>query len=908
MKIQKIKAFSLVELIIVISILSILWTIWFISYNWYVSNARDSKRISDISLLKSSTLIYQKSHNWLLPDTINSNSWLIYSWSISNIISKQYYINRDFQAKLWISKELTDPKTNNSYIYSVSNDLQFFQYSATLEESNNIAYNYSNKTYADDTCWILTAYVDWNFIPSDLHVLPWLIYAFDYKNSNLDISLDSNLKKVVLNKQSINLAYDYSDNYKNCSWDIFSVNIWTNSWSSTTWLSCINSKWETIPHWTTEVIDLTWSSLNNQIWWKYKVCNNWVMDKNWVNAISDSDYYYACKDLWLWAIFDSTCHWTWCSNWYSINTTTPWCIANQEWVILASPQNWAYQIPTNAYLSWYPVKNLQNWTYKVYLWSLNNSFEIINWVSTTDTSMQFNWLSSWKMYFWKVQSCDLNWICKDSSVYSFTTSWDSNSSSSAWWNWNSISTYCPPWIICRADDVSISYVWCNSWNSSYNDCKKDDFWTSEKDWNDYFWVSKSIWYKITNNSDWIAKFKIFVWKTDLINSRSSTSYDDTNAINVNWNYIWNNFYWNAWEWCLWNSTSWYYVSAKTTCYINFYFRWDPLVSTNSSNIENVKIINIDTLNSNWTDTLINLIWKTIWYNQSILSINMDTTKYKNDLEPTLSTTSEDDFDISSLDSNYKWYWKALTYNIQNNNWSDAYFKPIFSNEFWIYNIAPLNSNLWSDSDFSTPWKNIDIWTNGIWNIYYNNGDFNLWNQCQTYKNWFKISSNSSCKITIFFRADQAISSIKNNIIDLKLADQAISNQNNIIVKNLYAKKSWWNTTLFTWYFPYSYNWWWLDFSTFQLVDDLTPTWFVRSYVMWWIDMSWSQTWSTIKIYYDSDKKRIKWTTYWQTAWWIDFNKTWDPNMQTYIDWSWSLHWWARSQNYWWISFDNWIKQ
>jgi len=49
MKLNKVKAFTLVELIVVITILAILWIIAFINLQWYSAWPRDSKRLSDIN-------------------------------------------------------------------------------------------------------------------------------------------------------------------------------------------------------------------------------------------------------------------------------------------------------------------------------------------------------------------------------------------------------------------------------------------------------------------------------------------------------------------------------------------------------------------------------------------------------------------------------------------------------------------------------------------------------------------------------------------------------------------------------------------------------------------------------------------------------------------------------------------
>lgn len=912
-KTQNKKWFSLVELIISISILIILSTLWFMSYSWYTKNARDSKRISDIQLLKSSILVYSKSNEWIFPDFSESSSWVIYTWTLLNQISKQQKIDEKFLWKIWISNKLLDPLSGTNYVYWISWDKKYFQFSSTLEkQNNNIWYNFLiNKSYANLECWDMFAYVDWNYIPWESNAYPWLIYSFDYENTNLDISLEENLSKAVINNQTINLAYNYDWKPQICSedWEL-NLNLTNDVWMF--WNSCINSKWNYIPHGTNEVFDLTWITLNSQMWWKYKVCNDWVMDKNWVWATWNNDYYYSCKDLWLWAIFNETCHWLWCKSWYSINPWTPWCNQNMSWPTLASPQNWAFQVPVNWFLSWYPVKNLWTWIYKVYLWTSNSSFEVINWTQTTQTNMQFSGLTTGIMYFWKVKSCDSSWNnCNDSFINSFTTSWDGSqwSSTSSSWGWeNQENAYCPPWIICRVDNLAISYIWCNSWTSNYSDCKKDNFWTSEKDWNEYFWTTKSIWYKISNSSDWIAKFKVEIWNNVTSSEKwASTSFAWETAISLGWNSIWNNFYWATWNGCLWNWVTWYSVSPKTSCYINIYFRADPMIPTTESEIASLKIINNDKNNWSWEDYNVVFKWKTIWYNFSPLTFSMFATKYKDSSEPTSNTTLENDFDTSTLNWT-KWYWKALVYNISNPNSLDSYFNPLFSNDYWEFSILPVNSSLWSDLDFSYPQKNIDIWYNWVWNIYWNNWDMSLANSCTVYEKWLKISGWSSCSITIFFRADQAISTTKDVIFDLGLAFQPVANQSSLTKKSVYWQKSGWNTTLFSWYFPYSKNGWWLDFSTFQLQEDLKPAWFIRSNVMWWIDMSWQETGSTIKVYYDWDKRRFKWKTYSQNWGWIYFNITNDKNIQTYVDSAWKFHGWAWSENFGWISFDNWVTQ
>ncbi len=54
--------FTLIEIIISIAIISILSTVGFLSYSAYTVNARDYKRVSDISFIKTALDTYQKDH------------------------------------------------------------------------------------------------------------------------------------------------------------------------------------------------------------------------------------------------------------------------------------------------------------------------------------------------------------------------------------------------------------------------------------------------------------------------------------------------------------------------------------------------------------------------------------------------------------------------------------------------------------------------------------------------------------------------------------------------------------------------------------------------------------------------------------------------------------------------------
>ena len=108
---------TLVELIVVITILVILWTIAFISLQWYSSQARDSKRLSDISNIKKSVELFSL-NTWKYPKPDESltvsYSWEIlwYQWIVWDQVSTNLSRN--------LNEKPTDPSTWLEYTYSTT--------------------------------------------------------------------------------------------------------------------------------------------------------------------------------------------------------------------------------------------------------------------------------------------------------------------------------------------------------------------------------------------------------------------------------------------------------------------------------------------------------------------------------------------------------------------------------------------------------------------------------------------------------------------------------------------------------------------------------------------------------------------------------------------------------------------
>ncbi len=123
------KAFTLVELIVVIIILAILWTIAFISLQWYSTSARDSTRISDMSIMKSSLELYQlDAGKYPLP-----TNWIQITFSWWLVWTQGTFWDSVFQNVTKVNKIPLDPSTDSEYTYSTTSSRKEFEISGILE-------------------------------------------------------------------------------------------------------------------------------------------------------------------------------------------------------------------------------------------------------------------------------------------------------------------------------------------------------------------------------------------------------------------------------------------------------------------------------------------------------------------------------------------------------------------------------------------------------------------------------------------------------------------------------------------------------------------------------------------------------------------------------------------------------
>jgi prepilin-type N-terminal cleavage/methylation domain-containing protein len=253
---KNIKAFTFIELIIVMVIIVILSWIWFSSYIWYISNARDSQRKSDLLQISSSLKLYKQKRwfFWFPWDYFN----LTYD---SNIVANQGFLNTSVHIDS-IEKLPLDPKTSWYYSYSITQNKQEFLVATTLE---NEKFN--------------TALVSWNYKSVSKNILPTILiatWAITWTNVEIkDWNINRNL--FIFDQQGHNVPYTFINDYApESDWINFNdllIEAENNNffWQNTDYRNCIEIEeaWKLI-------IPLDSNPFEYQI-----ISNTWALVNTW---------------------------------------------------------------------------------------------------------------------------------------------------------------------------------------------------------------------------------------------------------------------------------------------------------------------------------------------------------------------------------------------------------------------------------------------------------------------------------------------------------------------------------------------------------------------------------------------------------------------------------------------------
>lgn len=327
-------AFTLVELIVVITILSILATVGFISFQWYSTESRDTKRITDISIISKWLQIFITS-NSKLPDPSETQT-IISSWSTQLIV--QWTAGHSVLSTLKVA-DAKDPLDEKYYTYSTNSNRTKYQMMAMLENNPLSTFTPLTESYADYADRY--AYIKWDKV--------WVLYEpitnipLQYIDWITDIDLSTNQDDYII-------SFSTNNSSTSSWWVLYSEimdNIWDNSnnidedntpiaWS---WRELdTNCQIDDFPVW-----NQIWAGCNSTLWngleWSGNTCGNY----QWGNATCE---YSASNNTEL--EFNST---YWLDNiWWKIYT---WDNANNT----ACPEGW--QLPSDQ--QWEELETTLNW-------------------------------------------------------------------------------------------------------------------------------------------------------------------------------------------------------------------------------------------------------------------------------------------------------------------------------------------------------------------------------------------------------------------------------------------------------------------------------------------------------------------------------------------------------------------
>lgn len=213
------KAFTYVELIIVITILAILWTIWYISYNWYISQSRDSSRLSQISSIYNALEWYRIKGYLPIPEYKVSVSA---SWEL---IGYQWYVGEDILNKIGYNEWWKDPETWKYYIYYIDSKQRNMEMLAYLENEQE------NTTYESKTILKTYAIEYATKIPKVFWDKMWILLYTDNSPIHENPSLAASWLDVVTTTETFKAIF--SDNeILTWTWNVLKVIYWTTK----TWI------------------------------------------------------------------------------------------------------------------------------------------------------------------------------------------------------------------------------------------------------------------------------------------------------------------------------------------------------------------------------------------------------------------------------------------------------------------------------------------------------------------------------------------------------------------------------------------------------------------------------------------------------------------------------------------------
>lgn len=456
--------FTLVELIVTITILAILATIAFISLQWYLSWARDSVRISDLSNINKA-LAVMRTKNWSVIKPENFIP-ITLSWSV---IWYQWDANKYVLDRIGISNWWVDPLTDEYYSYFINRNAYKFQLLWFLENDDSVKVWLNNKTYADNSDKYMYVKWDWLGILTDNLNVP--IHRVDAVKTEWEFDTI----------WSVFASMDVKALFSN---DKNETQIAMLVWWQMMQLSKVNN-YAPPSDCPENFIPVSWSEDLWQPWfcvWKYEASldendSTKFTTKPWLNVVVAS---HDVKDKCLYI-------------WDNYNT-----ISFKQWLTIARSiekvdENWS----TGIAWDWY-IKSWNNWSTTTWfdLWTtILQSWP--SWNTTQDDLRQlklWNWEVIWDFIWNAWEYTRLIWVNRNH--YDNVSEWNSESNNFLYKLIDNISNFYSDSII----NTGSPYSWSDLTGTNF----KENYWPIFE-----WWVEKWFWSVIDVNN--VAWYAIWVW-------------------------------------------------------------------------------------------------------------------------------------------------------------------------------------------------------------------------------------------------------------------------------------------------------------------------------------------------------------------------------------------------------------
>jgi len=423
------RAFTLVELIVVITILAILGTIAFISLQWYSSQARDSKRLSDIQNIKKSLELFSL-NTWKYPepDSLVTISYgdqdLRYQWTVWEQVAVNLSRN--------LNEKPTDPLTENEYTYSRTyawNEYELLSiYESDLMSFNSLmpfvalakkGYNSNllNQTNASNSNYPkINGNYNGVYVKAGTYYIPTpsIINAL---NTDLDLETQTDwLLSQIITWWNNNIANAW---FEAITWWLTWMSVKIFSWTLDTDLGeDDNGKKALLAQ---ALIDAySWTTLANV--WVYKtivetasedlvsLVDTFVLNKdNFTNTTSSNDWWTTSSVLITQTECEDEAWWLW------VDSSNDVYIGASQWDwFCISPRIWDFWDITWNGISWNGWWNQNDWNYN--WWDANN-VDDYNYAT----------YNLWNPYpqYWQTRTLDtLNWYtCSALNSWSSDVDW-----------------------------------------------------------------------------------------------------------------------------------------------------------------------------------------------------------------------------------------------------------------------------------------------------------------------------------------------------------------------------------------------------------------------------------------------------------------------------------------------------